>query len=176
MAQVLSDFKKETSTCINQMKSDIVACSKLINNIDISTTSKLMALETEINVLHHRLNRSDVVISGLPSGLNDLTSAVVSLYSYFQINASAYDIHHVCYMNHKNLVLVKFNNAGIRDSLMKEYFKTRSLKFLVKIISKFKILNMDKPKAKLTMSSGNDVVYDVGECAKLFNNHVGVPI
>ena len=31
-------------------------------------------------------------------------------------------------MNGNKLLLIKFNNVGIRDSLMKEYFKTRSLK------------------------------------------------
>ncbi|KNC25784.1 hypothetical protein FF38_10918 [Lucilia cuprina] len=53
--------------------------SELINNVDSSNTAKMTALELEKNILHHRLNRGDVVISGLPSDLSDLTAVVGGL-------------------------------------------------------------------------------------------------
>lgn len=100
-------------------------------------------------------------------------------------------------------MLVKFNNVDVRDSVMREYFKTRSLKlndiieseldsrvFLnehfspatanlnfmchkllrEKIILKYRIINADKPKAKLTFTDEKEAVCDIGECAALFNS------
>lgn len=203
MAQVLSDFKNEISLCIKEIKPDIVTCNKLIDKISASTTSKLSALETENNILHRRLNRGDIVVNGLPSGLNNLSSTVISLCNHYNIRISEQNLNHVCYMSDRKLILVKFNNVNVRDSLMKEYYKTRSLKvknilggeiesrvylndhfspaasnlnslcrkmMRQKIITKFKLINKDKPKAAITLCDGKEVVYDTSECADLLNS------
>ncbi|XP_065366894.1 uncharacterized protein LOC135959765 [Calliphora vicina] len=202
IAQILSDFKNEVSTVVKEIKSDIMDCRKLINHVDSSTNMKISALETENNILHRRLNRGDFVISGLPSGLNDLDSAVISLGAFYNVTLSNSDINHVCYMHSRRLILVKLNNVGIRDKIMKEYFKQRSLTvkniiggeiesrvyindhyspaasnlnalcrkmFHQKIILKYRIVNADHLKAKLTLSDGKDVEYSMAECAELFN-------
>lgn len=204
MAQILADFKNEVSSCIKDMRSEIETCNKLIRNIDVSTSSKISTLENENNMLHRRLNRGDIVINGLPSGLNELQSIVIALGNHYSINISEHNLNHVCYMNDGKLLLVKFNNIGLRDLLMKEYFKTRSLKvkdvlggdidsrvylndhyspaasnlnsicrkmLRMKIITKFKVLNKDKPKAVLTLCNGKEVVYDLAECADLLTNN-----
>lgn len=95
ISKLLSDFKTEVSGCIKEMKSDIYECRKLINKSDAETTSKLKALEKENNVLHRRLNRADIVISGLPSGIDDLNTALCSLCSSFGLDVSKSEIFHV---------------------------------------------------------------------------------
>lgn len=124
----VADIKSDMNSCLTNMKKDIIGCSKLINHIDTSTTSKISALEMENNVLHRRLNRGDIVVSGLPEGLTDLVSPVIALGATYNVAVNVGDVSHVCYMNHRKLLLVKFNNVMARDKIMREYFKTRSLK------------------------------------------------
>ena len=81
----------------------------------------------ENNILHRSLNRGDIVLSGLPSGLTNLSTAVVKLCSFYDISITDRDINQVSYMNNKRLVLVKFINVSVRDSVMYRYYKQRSL-------------------------------------------------
>lgn len=204
ITQILSDFKDDITTCVNNMKADINTCTTLINNIDNSTSTKIYALELENDILHRRINRGNIVLNGLPAALEDLTKVITSLCSFYGFNVSCHDIYHVCYINNKKLVLVKFNNVNLRDRIMKEYFKTRSLKLSDiiggdignrvylndhyspvasklndlcrklkknKTILKYNILNADRVKAKLTLIDGKVVIYDIGECAALYNNN-----
>lgn len=113
----LDDIKSEMSSCLTEIKSDIAECGSKVSN-----------LEVENNVLHRRLNRADIVVSGLPAGLNNLISPVVALGSFYKIAVTSQDVNHVCYMNNRRQILVKFNSVFLRDSIMKEYFKTRALK------------------------------------------------
>lgn len=194
------------SASINELKNDIVTCNKLINNLDSATSSTFSGVERENHIIHRRFNRADVVISGLPAGLNELTSVVISLCSYYKIDISEFNLNNVCYLNHSKQVLVKFNNVELKDRLMKGYFKSRSLqvknviggdvesrvylndhyspgasklnllcrKLLHhKIILKYKILNRDKLKAKLTLKDGKEDFYDVDACAELLNTTSG---
>ncbi|KNC24085.1 hypothetical protein FF38_06326 [Lucilia cuprina] len=128
MAQLLADFKKEVSTCVNEVKAVILACSKLINSVVSSPITKIAELKIENDILHRRLNRGDIILSGMPAGLDDLMSNVVLLCMFFGITINSQDVYQVCYMNNQKLILVKFNNVSIRDRITKEYFKTRSLK------------------------------------------------
>lgn len=127
MKQIFSDFKNEVSSCIKEMKNDIASFSQRINDIEDTTTKKISMLEVENNILHHRLNRSNIIISGLPAGLVDLPKIVCSLCSFFKIAVSDRDINYVCYINNKRLILAKFNSVSIRDELMRGYFKKKSL-------------------------------------------------
>lgn len=128
ITQILTEFRNDITTCVNNMKADIVTCTKLINTIDNATSAKIATLELENDILHRRINRANIVLNGLPAALGDLTSAITSLCSFYGINVSNHDIYHICYINNKKLVLVKFNSVSLRDRIMKEYFKTRSLK------------------------------------------------
>lgn len=128
MSKILSDFKNEVSNCLDTMKTDLINCNKLVNKLEDSTSAKIDALKMENDILHRRLNRADIMVSGLPAGLENLSSTIISLCSFFDIDISSKDIYHACYLNNKRLILVKFNNVSIRDQIMKEYFKSRSLK------------------------------------------------
>ncbi|KNC25473.1 hypothetical protein FF38_05860 [Lucilia cuprina] len=116
------------ASCFREMKSEILECNKLIANIDKSTSTKITALENENYVLHRRLNRADIIISGLPNGIENLFDPIIKIGSYYNISISKSDINHVCYIHQRKSVLVKFNNVFLRDNIMSAYFKTRSLK------------------------------------------------
>lgn len=200
ISKLLSDFKTEVSGCIKEMKSDIYECRKLINKSDAETTSKLKALEKENNVLHRRL----IVLTSLLVVCQDLITALCSLCSSFGLDISKSEIFHVCYMNNKRLILAKFNSVQLRDTIMKEYFRKRTLKVSdviggeignrvylndhyspaasdlnmlcrklkkQKSIIKYKILNSDVLRARLTLDGGKKVVYTVAECAALYDNN-----
>lgn len=111
-----------------EMQSDIINCSKHIKHVDSSTSSKIASLQDENNVLHKRLNHGDIVVSGLPSGLDNLVDIAIKLCSLYNINVHPADFNHVCYMYNRKAILIKLNSVFLRDSIMKEYYKTRTLK------------------------------------------------
>lgn len=232
-ADVVGDLKREVSSCMKEMKSDIIDCNKLIRQVDSSTSVKISQLEVENNALHRKLTRSDLVISGLPVGLSNLTAPIIELGSFYKVPVSRYDINHVCYINKKKSVLVKFNSVFVRDEIMKMYFKAIKTQPLLisdlvklaendgvnsiqveasnehgsqngidavriskrvflndhhspaagklnavcrqllktKVIAKFRVLDADKPKVKLTMSDGKEVVADNTYCAALLKEN-----
>lgn len=139
ITDVLSAFKDEVSACIRQMKSDIAACTKLIDQIDSSTKSNTDSLLLENNMLYRRHNRSNIVLRGLPTGLTNLNSTVISLCSFYGVKVFDRDINYVSYMRNNKNILVKFNNVLLRDCVMNNYFKTRSL--LVKNVLGGDIMN-----------------------------------
>lgn len=205
----VAEIKAEMGNCLTGMKRDIIDCNKLISSVDKSTKAKITTLEVENNVLHRRLNRGDIVISGMPAGLTDLVAPVISLGEVYDVRITVNDVNHVCYMNNRKQILVKLNNVMTRDKIMREYFKTRSLKLsdLIsdssiggdlesriylndhyspyashlnglcrkllrgKIITRFKIINSDKLRVKVTLPDGKDIVYDANECAALLEEN-----
>ncbi|XP_059217604.1 uncharacterized protein LOC131994749 [Stomoxys calcitrans] len=125
---VLGEIKTEMSSCLKEIKSDIDTCNKRIDDVASSCSTKIAALEVGMNILHRRINRTDIVIDGLPTNLKDLYAVVIALGTFFKIPITSNDINNVCYMHNRKLILVKFNSVQLRDSIMREYFATRSLK------------------------------------------------
>lgn len=89
---------------------------------------KIADLEDENNMLHKRLNRADIVVNGLPDGLSDFMVIIRDIGKIYNLDISTHDINYACYFNNRKSVLYKFNNVFLRDNLMREYFKSRSLK------------------------------------------------
>lgn len=217
------DLKSELSSCIKDLKSDVIVCSKLISHVETSTKSMISRLEIDNNALHRKLNRADLVVSGLPEGIECLVSPIIELGSVYQVPVARNDINHVCYINKRTSVLVKFNNVFVRDEIVKKYFnsmKTRPLivSDLVKLdfqngnaqenmiinkrvylndhyppatgklnavcrrllkektILKFRIINSDKPKAKLMMLDGKEYDYDSEGCSSLLKGSGGISV
>lgn len=113
----LDDIKSEMSSCLTDMKSSIAECGSKVTN-----------LEAQNNIIHRRLNRANVVVAGLPEGITDLVDVVVALGDFYKVALTRHDVHHVCYLYNKKQILIKFNSVFVRDGIMKEYFKTRTLK------------------------------------------------
>lgn len=125
---ILEDIKTEMTSCVAELKSSVNDCVKRVNEVESVTLKKIPALEAEDNVLHRRINRCDFLISGLPEGLNDLEAPVIALGAHYKIPIVSQDINTVCYINRRKQILVKLNKMSKRDAIMKEYFRTRTLK------------------------------------------------
>lgn len=122
------DIKNYLSSTVSNIRVDIASCNNAISNIESSTSNKFSQLEIENNCLHRRLNRPDIFINGLPTGLRNLHECVSNIASYYDVALSNGDVNNIFYINQGRSVVVKFNCVQTRDSIMKEYFKTKSLK------------------------------------------------
>lgn len=131
MRTAIDNMKSEMTLCLTEMRTDINKYSERIDRIEMSTSTlsgETKALKAENNALHRRLNRGDFLIGGLPDGLDDLVEHVISLGAFFKIQLTRQDVNHVCYINRRKQILVKLNSVDCRDKIMKQYFKTRSLR------------------------------------------------
>lgn len=124
----IDGMRTEVSSCLTELKTDIVKCNERVNLIEASTSGKIAALEAENNSLHRRLNRGDFLIGGLPEGLDDILKAVIAVAAVFNVLLTKQDINHACYINRKKQILVKLNSVSARDEIMRSYFKTRTLR------------------------------------------------
>lgn len=123
----ISDIRADLSSSLKELQANIADCNNAIKHVETNTLEQISNLELENNRLHRRVNRADIVITGLPSGINNLFEPILSIFSHYKINADAKDINHCIYIQQGRSLLVKFNNVHLRDDLMKAYFKTRSL-------------------------------------------------
>lgn len=123
----IKDIRTELLSTVTDLRKDISVCHNAIRRVESSTEAKMSKLETENNSLHRRINRCDIIINGLPDGLENLLECVIAIGSFYKIILSNSDINHVFYANQNRSIIVKFNSVHIRDSIMKEYFKTRNL-------------------------------------------------
>lgn len=128
LAEAVVQIKSEMNSILSEMRSEVADCNKHIHSVDDKLSGKILALQIENHVLYKRMNRTNIIIRGLPPGLPDLVAAVVALGAFFNIPVAGHDINHVCYINNKRLILVVFNSVLLRDNIMREYFKTRTLR------------------------------------------------
>ncbi|KAI8122742.1 hypothetical protein CVS40_6354 [Lucilia cuprina] len=144
------NLKRSFTEAIHDFKLEMSSYRKELQS-DIISSSKLI----------RKVDVSTIVV-GLPAGLEDLLAVVIKICSHYGVNVSRNDINHVCYMHNRKAMLP----AAAKLNLM-----CRRL-LRLKIISKFKILNTDKVKAKLTLSDVDIVTYNTNECTALLNSNV----
>lgn len=123
----INNFRTELSSTASTLHADISSCNNAVAAIEASSHSKFSQLEIENNCLHRRLNRSDIVINGLPPGLNNLHECMSNIASYYDVALSKGDINNIFYINQSRSVVVKLNSVHTRDFIMKEYFKRKTL-------------------------------------------------
>lgn len=212
LKSVLDEIKTEMTSCVAEMKSSINDCAKRLQHVETVMAHKIPALETADNALHRKFNRCDFLIGGLPEGIADLEAAVISLGAVFNVTITGQDINTACYINNRKKILVKLNSLIKRDNIMKEYFKTRSLKVCdvitdgpgsdlsnrvylndhytpaagglnavcrnlrrLNVVTKFRVLDGDTAKAKLTFPDGREVTRSSSECALLLESANTLP-
>lgn len=118
----VADLKGELSACVTALKADIINCSKLVTQVESSLSAKVAGLEAENNALYKKFNRADIVVGGLPNGLQNIPNAIIQLGSFYKTPVTLQDINYACYINNGKAILVKFNSVFLRDAIMKEYF------------------------------------------------------
>ncbi|KNC31985.1 hypothetical protein FF38_12482 [Lucilia cuprina] len=124
----ICNLRAEFTSRLERIEADVVSCYSQVKGLDTSVENKMKEQEAITNVIYHRANRTDIVINGLPTAISNLENIVVDLCSFYGISIDVNDIQHVCFMNKSKSILVKFKRVRIRDNLMAEYHKSRSLK------------------------------------------------
>ncbi|XP_046804915.1 uncharacterized protein LOC111687671 isoform X2 [Lucilia cuprina] len=180
LADTVASLKSEIASCLKEMKSEIVDCNKLINNVEISTSNKITALEEENNCLHRRLNRTNIIVTGLPAGIDDLMPVIMKLGTIFDVPICTYDLQYICYMNNRKSILVRDfvdGDVDLRVYLNDHYSPAASrLNMICKkllrkdLIKKFRIMNSDRLRVKLTLPDDSEVVYSPSQCADLLDD------
>lgn len=124
----VGEIRAELSNSLKEIKQDVLECKNLVVSHDKANRNRFYALELQNHVLQHRLNRSDIIITGLSDKLDDLKGAVNSICNHLQVELIPGDIVDAMYIRNHHAVLVKFGRVGKRDKLMSAYFKYKSLK------------------------------------------------
>lgn len=126
--KAVANIKSDMENFASKVTSDCAALNNRVNSLEAVTDTRISSLEIENHVLYRRINRANIVVRGLPAGLPDLVAVAVALGNSLNVALNTQDLSHVSYINSKRLVLVVFNSVIIRDRIMKQYFKTRTLK------------------------------------------------
>lgn len=125
---VFVEIRKELSSKFMEIKDEVANCKNLINSNDIATKKKLCDLELQNHALQHRLNRSDVVITGLAVDIVDLKTTLITLCTFLKVDIVPDNILNIMYIKQRGAILAKFDSISTRDKIMSAYFKTKSLK------------------------------------------------
>lgn len=125
---VVGEIRAELANGLKEIKDDVLNCRTLISSHDMANKKKFYDLELQNHVLQHRLNRSDIVITGLSDKLADLNAIVKGLGAYLKVEIIPADISNVMYIRNRRAILVKFFEVSKRDKLMSAYYKSKSVK------------------------------------------------
>lgn len=113
---------------VDQIKSDTKSCFDLVNVVDKAADRRMASLERHNNILQRRMNRSNIVIVGLPKNIKDLRQHILKICLLCKVEVSCKEIQHCTYFASGKKVLVKFNSVQVRDEVMINYHKNRNLK------------------------------------------------
>lgn len=122
------DIREELSVNLKKIKDEVTSCKNLVNTNDTANKIKFYELELQNHVLQLRLNRPDIVITGLANDIEDLRKTVISLCLHLKIEINPDEVLNAIYIRRKNAILVKFAHIDTRDKIMSAYFKTKALK------------------------------------------------
>lgn len=123
----LGEIRADLSNGLKQVQDDVLLCKNLVTSHKVENQRKFYELELQNHILQHRLNRSDIVITGLPDNLNDTNEIVKSLCAHLNVDIAPGDILIAMYIRSRHAILVKFLQIEKRDKLMSAYFKSKSL-------------------------------------------------
>lgn len=125
---VLCDVRAELVANLKEIKDEMANCKTLVDTNDVAYKNKFFELEMQNHILQHRMNRNDVVISGLPTDLTSLDNIIKNVCTFLKVDIVEGDIINNTYIKNRNAVLVKFGNISKRDKIMSGYYKTKSIK------------------------------------------------
>ncbi|KAI8116597.1 hypothetical protein CVS40_11346 [Lucilia cuprina] len=169
-------MSEDTLKRLMEVKSIVYLCDNCSSNPTSGLQEMEKRLRDEIDGIDKKI---DSYMQRKEDGLNSLKRAFTEAINEFKSEMSSYRKELQSDIINCTL-LVKFNSVHLRDSVMKEYYKTRTLKVCdvmggdidrqvyfndhhssaticrrllrLKVITKYKILNADKVKTKLILS------------------------
>lgn len=123
----ISDIRSDLTSSLKEFQINLELCNASIKKVESDTKECFSSLELENHKIQRRINRADIIVTGLPSGMTHLLDPVLTICEHYKITADARDINHCLYIQQGNSLLVKFNNVHTRDMIMKAYFKNPKL-------------------------------------------------
>ncbi|XP_073825146.1 uncharacterized protein [Musca autumnalis] len=122
MKDVVKKLREDLDVSVQRMEESVRDCRTVIGQLEHT----LQEREIENDILTRRLNRSNVIINGLPDGIKMLREPVMKIASLCGIDIRPSDINHCCYISKGKSILVKFNSVYLRDGLMASYQRRRN--------------------------------------------------
>lgn len=115
---------------LDKIQTEVLNCSAKTIETERFVKVKFQQLETDINSVRRQSNRSDVVISGLPSDMSSdaIYETVFKIGNVLDVEIQHNDLNICTYIRNKKAVLVKFNSTYKRDLLFKKYMIDKNLK------------------------------------------------
>ncbi|KNC30943.1 hypothetical protein FF38_04465 [Lucilia cuprina] len=92
---VVTEIRKELAFNLKEIKDEVNNCNSLVKSNDIATKKRLHELEMLNHMIQHRLNRSDIIITGLSKDIDNLTDMIISLGSHLNVHISYKDIDNI---------------------------------------------------------------------------------
>lgn len=113
---------------VKDVKSDLKNCCNMIKYVDSSNGDKIHQLQLQSNINQRRLNRSNIIVRGLPKSISNLRDPIIKICSVCDVTVTNSDIQHCTYFGGDKAVLVKFNSVQLRDQIMINHHKGRSIR------------------------------------------------
>lgn len=130
-------------TIHKQIKSELATFSVELDNLRESSTNlnlkKFDQIESELDKLQRAARRNDVLISGIPIQITNLSKMFADVCANLKFSISPSEVSACFRLGGKNnVVLVRFSSTTVRDQFMKTHRKSTSLR-LSSIYPEFKI-------------------------------------
>lgn len=124
---IINKVREELMAKIVKLEYEVGNCTALIKHVDKNHTDSIREIQTHHDVTRRRLNRADIIINGLPSGINHLRDPIIKIGMICGVVLTQSDIQHCCYLSNGKAVLVKLNSVYLRDSIMINYHRRGSI-------------------------------------------------
>ncbi|XP_073827001.1 uncharacterized protein [Musca autumnalis] len=108
------------STTIENINKEIGICKSSMSVIS-TLQKRIENMEIQNGILQRRLNRSNIIINGLPTGLHNISEFVARIAAICNVCINPIDLQHCCYFAGGKSILVKFNSVLLRDTIMANY-------------------------------------------------------
>lgn len=205
MLELFDRFKAEQEEKVNKIINDKLCYLQEHENTVMN--KRLTDMEHTNSVLQRRLNRSNIIVRGLPRNIKDLRVPILKIASLCGFSLAESDLQHCAYIYKGGAVLVKMNSVHQRDQIMINFSKCRY--FLLKDIiggditskvflfdhltpaaskllsicknlrasnkiTKYRYINLDVPKVKITLPNQVEKVVNTDECLDILHNEQNV--
>lgn len=127
MVEIFDKFRAEQKAVVENIQLDVTHNYDIMKKVDEAASRRICSLERQNSILQRRLNRSNIVIKGLPKNIKELREVFIKIASLCNIFLSKSDIQHITYFSNGKAVLVKLTSVQTRDEIMSNFSKLKYL-------------------------------------------------